>query len=621
MTYGPLVLDAVQWKPHAFQSKAVGFLLKQAAAALWADPGLGKTSIVLEAFRQLKEAGDAQRMLVVAPLLPATEVWPYEIRKWKQFRHFHISVLHGGSKLKMLRRGDCHKADITVINYEGLTWLLKYAADMPDYDIVVADESTKLKNARAQRSRAWRKLFWPAPRRWGLTGTPAPNGYEDVFGQALALDKGVALGKTISEFRNRYYTPHPYLKYNWSLLPGAIERIETQLAPLTLRMAAEDYLNLPDRIDDVRKLHMTPPVAKQYKELKKDMLLALPGGVVTAANAAALYSKLAQLANGAIYQCEDKWSVLHGIKLDALANLREELGDDAQLLVAYEFRHDIARIRERFGDIAVLSSAMPKAKRAETMAAWNAGDLKTLYMHPAAAGHGINLQGSSAHHICWFSATWNLELYEQTIARLLRQGNRATSVINHILAMADTIDELKLAALCDKDAAQERLLQGLKAELGVETGDTTMAIRKLGQPKAAEEVVEEVAADVVEPAAAPTWGPKKKAAVAPAKKTAPKDDTELESGSAAHRARIRELATTGSVKSAFSADVQEALGGVKAKVEPAPKIPVEKTPVEKAKEPAAAAPQPKTSANLSAKDRLDAIVEMFRAAIESVMRL
>lgn len=269
------------------------------AAALWADPGLGKTSIVLEAFRQIKEAGDAQRMLVVAPLLPATEVWPYEVRKWTQFRHFNVTLLHGANKLRQLLAAD--KADITVTNYESLLWLQKNTSRMPHYDIVAYDEITKLKNPRSQRSKAARKLFWPTARRWGLTGTPAPNGYEDVFGQALALDKGAALGRTLSEFRARYYTPHPYIPHNWQLLPGAVERIEAQLAPLTLRMAAEDYLDLPSQIDDVRKLHMPPALAKQYKELQKNMILALPDGVITAANAAAVYSKLAQLANGAMY--------------------------------------------------------------------------------------------------------------------------------------------------------------------------------------------------------------------------------------------------------------------------------------------------------------------------------
>lgn len=294
-----------------------------------------------------------------------------------------------------------------------------------------------------------------------------------------------------------------------------------------------------------------------------------------------------------------KYATLHDIKLDALEDLREELGD-AQLIVVYEFQSDIDRMAKRFGDIAVLSSGMPRAKRAELMAAWNSGELKTLYLHPAAAGHGLNLQGSNAHHICWFSATWNLELYEQTIARLLRQGNQSKHIVNHILAMADTIDELKIAALSDKGATQEKLLERLKAEIQPEKGDSHMAIRKLGQPR------EEEAAPVV--------------------RTARAADASPESGSAEHRATIREMATGGA--SAFSADLQAkaaALVGAPPKPgpvqNPAAAEPRAAKPAEKKAAAQVTQIAPANTGTASAVERLDAIVSMFRAALESVMRL
>lgn len=642
MRFGPLPLDAKDWKPHGYQMRAVDFLTSRGAAALWAEPGLGKTTMVLEAFRQLQEAGKAQKMIVIAPLLPATEVWPYEVRKWKQFRHFKIAVLHGSSKMKTLRAA-AQISDITVTNYESLIWLRNATVYMPHYDIVVYDESTKIKTPGAMRSKAARRLFCDTPYRWQLTGTPAPNGYEDVFGQMLALDKGAALGKTMGEFRSRYYTPCLFQMYKWDLVPGAVERIEAQIAPMTFRLEAADYLDLPERIDDVRMSHMPAAVEKQYKTLKKDMLLALPEGTITASNAAGVYSKLAQLANGAVYTGQDKkYATIHDIKLDALQELREELGEQ-QLLVAYEFQSDIARIQARFGDVAVLSSKMPQARRAELIGSWNDGQLKTLYMHPAAAGHGLNLQGSNAHHICWFSATWNLEHYEQTIARLLRQGNEAKTVINHILTMAGTIDELKIAALGDKDAAQDRLLQGLKLEMGVEERNDSMAIRKLGDSRNSEQAASAPAQESNDEA--PNWGPKKKKAPVPVES----DDTaeesveeELESGSVEHRNEVRRLASGGGALGAVSPEdvkttLRTALGytasGERPQSEP---VKAQETTQEPAKAPSKPARKPANvqavkvaeppvsetaEEPLTPKDRLDALVEMFRAAVEAVLKV
>lgn len=632
-----------EWRPHGYQRRAVDFLLDRGAAALFLDPGLGKTSIVLEAFRTLKDEGVAKRMLVVAPLLPCTETWPPEMAKWTQFRDLTHVVLHGRQKDKALKAAE--HADVSIVNPEGLEWLNTrlYGRRLP-WDTVVFDEITKFKNHRAKRSRVARKMTANCARRWGLTGTPAPNGYEDLFGQILLLDQGAAFGHAYTAYRDRYFKPEGFSGFKYVLAEGSAERIEERIRPIVLRMSAEDYLDLPPLVDDVRRLHMDDKTKAAYKKLKKEMLLELPEGAITAANAAAVYSKLAQMANGAVYLEETPGQPrrnvkLHDLKLDALESLIEELGGQ-QVLVAYEFQHDLERIRERFGDIPVLSSKLSSEKLRSLVRAWNDGEIRTLFAHPASAGHGLNLQGSGAAHICWFSATWNLELYDQFIKRVFRQGTTAPRIVNHILVMADTIDEIKLAALRDKDVTQERLLQSLNADITDDAqytpaaGDTTavaakgdddMAINKLRRQDEAP-----AAAEKTERKIPKGWG-----------RPAPRDDEDEEadeapaSGSRAHRAAIREQISARDAedeedaapvdpKSHFSKGVQDALAGLTEpdEDEEAPAAePAAKPAKRSAKRAAPTVDKPaETKASAApTEDKLAAIVKAFEVAVRAIM--
>lgn len=420
------------------------------------------TSIVLESFRRLKERGIAKRMLVVAPLRVCQSVWRQEGVKWTQFRDLRFSLLHGAKKRARL----ADDADIWLINPEGVAWLAKLYMGRPlPFDTVVIDELTKFKNARAERHKALRPRISQAARRWGLTGTPAPNGYMDLFGQFLILDDGAALGKYITHYRDTYFSLG-YDGFTYNLAPGAGQRVEERVRPYVLRMSADDYLEMPPLIDDVRLLGIEPGPRKVYEQMKQDMITELPEGVVTGANAAAVYSKLAQMANGAVYTGPDKAvALIHDTKLEALEELIEELAGQP-LLLAYEFRHDLERLRKHFGaETPYIGSGVGEADATRIMAAWNRNEIPLLLAHPASTGHGLNLQEGAAAHICWFSPTWDFELYDQFIRRVRRQGNDAQRIFNHLLVARGTVDELKLEALKVKDTTQGRLLNALNAEI------------------------------------------------------------------------------------------------------------------------------------------------------------
>ena len=475
--------------PLPYMSRAVEHLLTRGSAALFLDPGLGKTAITLEAFRQLKEQGRAKKMLVVAPLRVCQLVWRQEGRKWTQFRDLTFSLIHGPKKEKALAAN----VDIHLINPEGVAWLTQQfygRSDLP-WDTVVLDEITKFKNHRAKRSKKLRGKLKEVKRRWGLTGSPAPNGYMDLFGQMLMLDDGAALGRYVTYFRDQYFTKG-WDGFSYDIRPGAAERIEAKIAPYVLRMSAEDYLDLPPLVDHKITVQLSPVARKKYEELKQEMILSLPEGVITAANAAASYSKLKQMTNGAVYlsnETEKKWVEVHDTKLEALEELIEELSG-TPLLVAYEFQHDLKRIQARLGEDTPTLSGLSGKRIAEVEAQWNRGELPVLLVHPASAGHGLNLQGAGASHICWFSKTWDLEMYDQTIRRIYRQGSTSDRVVNHSICVEDTIDEIVESALADKDITQSRLLDALNAEVlrdypapspvRVQPKEDKMALKKLG---------------------------------------------------------------------------------------------------------------------------------------------
>lgn len=446
--------------------RAVDHLVERHAGGLALDPGLRKTSITLAAFIERQRMGQ-RTMLVIAPLRICRQVWRQEGRKWSQFRHLTFALLHGDKKAQALESD----ADVYLINPEGVDWLCKqfFGRSLP-FDICTIDELTRFKNSQADRSKALRPRLKGVKTRWGLTGSLAPNGYMDLFGQMLMLDDGAALGRYITHYRDQYFSLG-YDGFTYELMPGAEARIIQKIAPYWLQMSAEDYLTLPPLVEDEIFLDMDAKSRKLYDKMKKDMIAQLPEGIITAANAAACYSKLSQMANGAVYVGDNKEMVshVHDLKLDAIEELVEEL-NGRPLLVAYEFNHDMDRLRERFGvfDKRTGKKVLPYLGKGTTAAqedfwikAWNRNELPILCAHPASAGHGLNLQEGNAGHVCWFGLTWDLELWDQFIRRLRRSGNTAQRIMNHLLIVRGTIDELKLAAIDAKDMTQGRLLKAL----------------------------------------------------------------------------------------------------------------------------------------------------------------
>lgn len=459
-----LVPSHQPWNPHPYQARAVEFLLRQSAAALFLDPGLGKTSIVLEAFRLLKEAGQTKRMLVVAPLRVIQTVWRQEGQKWSQFRDLTFALLHGSKKAEALQT----EHDIALVNPEGVEWLVAHTGGMvgAKYDVVTLDELTKFKNSRAKRHKALRPALRGVRRRWGLTGTPAPNGYLDLFGQFLILDDGAALGRYITHYRTQYFTQH-YNGFDWMLQAGGQERIEARLKPYVLRMAAADYLSLPPLVEDIRYVELPGEALKTYKHMKAEMIAELPGGVVTAQNAGGVINKLRQMANGAVYRGDGvaRESVkLHDAKLDALEELLEELAGQP-LLLAYEYQHDLERLQARFPFMRSVADATTEKKMAALVQDWNRNEIMLLAAHPASAGHGLNMQEGGAQHIAWLCPTWDLELQDQFIKRVLRQGNTAPRVVNHIFIAKGTDDERVLRVVKEKGTTQDGLLARLGAAI------------------------------------------------------------------------------------------------------------------------------------------------------------
>jgi SNF2 family DNA or RNA helicase len=446
-----------KWHPHLYQKKAVKFLLANGAAALFLDPGLGKTSITLEAFRFLKKAKVAHKVLIIAPLRVCHQVWPSEIAEWEQFAHLKVAVLHGPNKEQRL----ASDADIYVINPEGLEWLVFGAGKKSrsfdrkrwkafGFDTLVIDELTKFKNTGGSRFKALKLVLDSFARRWGLTGTPAPNGLLDLFGQCYVLDGGNALGKYITHYRMQYFRPLDPNGWKWALQAGASERIYERLRPLALRMAAEDYLELPQRVDLKRFVELPPAAQTLYDSMEEELLALYGENLITAGNGAAASMKCRQICNGALYVDDDIMSKtlgkkrgvldIHDAKLDALEELNNEL-QGAQLLVGYEFNHDIDRLYKRFPNIVHIGKGVSPAEGKKIENAWNRGDIQMLAGQPASMGHGGNFQKSDAHHLCWFSMFWDYELYDQFIKRTLRQGNKSARFFNHHLIAKGTIDE------------------------------------------------------------------------------------------------------------------------------------------------------------------------------------
>jgi SNF2 family DNA or RNA helicase len=480
--------SSMPWHPAAFQRKAVKFLLEHAAAALFLDPGLRKTSITLAALKILLKKGLVEKVLIIAPLQICYSVWPKEVAKWTDFNELKLAILHGKDKEEVLK-ADAHQ--IYLINPEGLDWLLNMtktrspvrgrlsvSIDMArwkrlGFDTLVVDELTTFKHPNNGKSKGLKQVLHTFGRRWGLTGSPAANGLLDLFGQCYVLDQGRTLGPYISQFRREYFTPG-YDGFSWNLKEGADERIYRRLKPLALRMAAEDYIDLPKLIENNIKVQLPPDVLKVYLELERDLIVRLDQGKVTAATAATASMKCRQVANGGVYLDQEvvalvklpkstrEWVDLHDEKVTVVEQLLDELQGSSPLLVAYDFGHDLARLQKALGkDVPYIGGGVAPKRRLELEDLWNAGKLPVLLAHPQTAARGLNLQESGSH-VCWHSLTWDYELYDQFIRRIRRSGQKAKRVTVHHVLSAGTIDEVILAALKGKARGQQALFKALK---------------------------------------------------------------------------------------------------------------------------------------------------------------
>ena len=446
----------MKYVPYEYQQYATRFIEKNEVAAIFLECGLGKSVITLTAIKNLIAKGEVKKVLVIAPLRVGKTTWPDEIEKWEHLKGLTYSVAIGTVKEResALRKN----ADITIINRENVEWLIAKSGVPFDYDMVVIDELSSFKSYKAKRFKYLLKARPTVERIVGLTGTPSSNGLMDLWAQFRLLDLGERLGRYITRYREGYFTPdkrNAQVVFSYKPLPGAEEKIYDKIGDITISMKAKDYLKMPDLVMNTVKVKMSDKDGAIYEQLKDDMFIDIREEEIDVANAAALSNKLQQLANGAIYGADKKVIRIHDGKLDALEDLIES-ANGKPVLVAYWFKHDLERIKERFPFVREI-------KTPDDIKAWNKGEILVGIIHPASAGHGLNLQQGGSTMI-WFGLTWSLELYQQTIARLYRQGQTKTLVVHHIVTEG-TIDELMLVSLDRKEKRQDALIDAVKAQI------------------------------------------------------------------------------------------------------------------------------------------------------------
>lgn len=455
----------MRFKPHDYQRYAIRYIETHPIAAILLDMGLGKTVITLTAIQHLLyDRFEIHKVLVIAPLRVAKYNWPEELKKWEHLRDLRYSVVVGNreERIAALRM----QADLYIVNRENVQWLVEESSYPFDFDMLVVDELSSFKSYQAKRFRALMKVRPKVKRIVGLTGTPSSNGLMDLFAEFRLLDMGQRLGRYITRYREQYFEPdkrNAQMVFSYKPLPGAEEAIYQKLLDITISMRATDHLQMPELLSNTYPVTLSETEAKQYKELKKEMVLEMEGEEITVANAAALSNKLLQLANGAIYTDEKEKRRLHERKLDALEDLLEA-ANGQPMLVAYWFKHDLERIIERLTKLKVKYGTLDQEKNIQQ---WNVGKLSVGLIHPASAGHGLNLQAGGSM-LVWFGLTWSLELYQQTNARLWRQGQRSKTVVLQHLVTKGTIDERVLKALENKNAVQQGMLAAVKAEVGLD---------------------------------------------------------------------------------------------------------------------------------------------------------
>lgn len=448
----------MKYKPHSYQEYAIRYIETHPISALLIDMGLGKTSITLTAIRNLLfDSFEVCKVLVIAPLRVAKNTWTDEIKKWEHLSTLTYSLIVGNENERLSALNE--KADIYIINRENVDWLVNKSGYKFDFDMVVIDELSSFKNHQSKRFKSLMKVRPFVKRIVGLTGTPSSNGLMDLFAEFKILDMGKRLGYFIGQYRNTYFKPDKMngpIVYSYKPLPNAENAIYEKISDITVSMKANEYLKMPELLTSNYVVELSHSEKNQYDEMKKSLVLEITDGEITASNAASLSNKLCQLSNGAIYDDEQNIVEIHDRKLEALEDIIESM-NGKPLLIAYWYRHDLERIKSRF--------SVREIKTSEDISDWNDGKIPVALIHPASAGHGLNLQNGGST-LVWFGLTWSLELYQQTNARLYRQGQKNTVVIQHIITKG-TIDEQILKALQKKNKTQADLIDAVRTNLEV----------------------------------------------------------------------------------------------------------------------------------------------------------
>lgn len=447
----------MNFTPHAYQQYSIDYILDHPAAALFLDCGLGKTVISLTAIFDLTlDSFQIRKVLIIAPLRVARDTWSAEIEKWDHLKGLAYSIAVGTENER--KAAFRNKAQVYLINRENVPWLIQNSGLPFDFDMIVVDELSSFKSHQAKRFKSLMKVRPKVKRIVGLTGTPSANSLMDLWAEFRLLDLGQRLGRFIGKYRDDYFVPdkrNQQMVFSYKPKPSAEEAIYCQISDITISMKNTDYLKMPELVMNEISVRFSEDEWRHYQAMKEEMVFSLDGKDIDAVNAAALSGKLIQMANGAIYDESGDVVQIHNRKLDALEDIIEA-ANGKPVLIAYWFKHDLKRILERFPGEQLDSE--------DSIRRWNNGKIPVALIHPASAGHGLNLQAGGCA-LVWFSLTWSLELYQQTNARLWRQGQKETVVIHHIIAK-NTIDENVMAALAKKDTGQAALLRAVKAKLG-----------------------------------------------------------------------------------------------------------------------------------------------------------
>ncbi len=449
----------MEYIPHEYQKYATQHILDHKESALLLECGLGKTIITLQAIYELcLDSFEVRKVLIVAPKRVARDTWPAEIEKWDCLEGLTYSVVMGDSKQRLAALKE--PANIYIINRENLDWLITKSKTPFNFDMVVLDELSSFKSHQTNRFKAFMEVRPRVKRIVGLTGTPASNSLIDLWAEFKVLDMGKRLGRYITRYREEFFVPdrrNGMQVYSWKPVIGSEERIFNAISDMTISMKSKDYLDMPELIMNEVPVYLDQHERQAYRAFKKDLAAEFEGKEITAMNAASLSNKLLQMANGAVYTDDGKVVNIHDKKLEALEDLIEAANGNP-VMIAYWYKHDLERIQQRF--------RIREIKTSKDIKDWNDGKIQVACIHPASAGHGLNLQKGGSTLI-WFGLTWSLELYQQTNARLYRQGQQNSVIIHHFIAKG-TIDEQVMLALKNKDRTQSALMAAVKAEIGKE---------------------------------------------------------------------------------------------------------------------------------------------------------